>query len=1807
MKSLWGSDCGRIKIIGNKIQSVNSKTGEKSQLFEDIFTHIKTLSPEEKGNLQEKYKSWEGKYVRDISNDKELSLAVYANSTSENFNKLGFKKDSNGDFKFEDVKKELLSPKSEKFQQKPGTEGSTASPETIEKYKEAAKRMGFDMKELSDGLYDSKGNKIDANGVTDILARTIEIANGKLGVAAGEEVSHVAVRIVKKNDPALFSKMMNEIGKYQLYFDTVDKYKNDPDYQLENGKPNIPKLKEEAIGKVFNEHVINRLEGTTEKPELLTKANTFWGQVKESIKNLLNKLGMDFTSSAIEKGAKQFTEGKITDKKPVKDLTDKKEGEDYENFKQRTLSEIQDIAANVPDKTAIVTHGSVIGLLKRLDQGKTGSGAQVDNGEIYSKEVNGKTLYFVRHGQSEANIAEGEMKNKNTAETPLTAQGRQDARDAAKKLKELGVTNVVNTDTKRTSDTAKILREELGLKDTFKQKTDEEKKKDEIDNLFSKVSVQKEVAKKDDGEGESHYEDNTTGKTVNRVTGLVHDFLTKLFKNKNFSESIDKVLQDFKKQFGTANHEDIANMHERHIDSATGLLKETPDPLDSNFVPQSGNMDYYNTLEGYLYGYTDKTGLKHTGLINNKTVFPDGTKFLWEKTIYDPTNKINGVRGLAGTVDFMAIKPDGKVSILDWKFLGSLVKNEGIRDYMKKAYDKQMFGYTSILTSPTYGIKASDIEMARMIPIAVHYSEEEGHVGEITALNIGNADYSMEKTPYLLPYVTASEQSDDKQIQGLVNSLVHTLNLTAAKGSSEKDILIRKNKLANIERAILHLQLAKDFGPLIEQVKSFHKESIDNLKKIRQDYVSFDFKGIKNLKELDSRLEPLIDIIKSLQLYKNLDKFEDFVDDKTTEGKNLREQLHTLSRQAKYLLEATPERVGAEGLLNQYVKSWADSRSIWDILNPQNALDYLAKEFRNPSKSPSVTIRAAYDLNNIRLHKVDQESNDMVEKIKPIWEKITKEWGGVKKLSDLIEAKGKDGKGLNKLIGEFSTETYDKLENLIKAKNHEEVRKLISSDKFDSWATSYREEQIKQIKSSQWVAAYGKSAEERQQEAVDKVMSETTWSSEYAMYNFGRLKGFLKEDLQSNEFKNLYKPENKPALDFYNFTLDINKQAVAAGIFHDSHMSTFLPWIEKSLADKVAYGGRWNAWDQVRKAFTSMKSGDDVEQIDPLTNQVISKIPKYFVREISRTGKEGEIDHSNVSDDLIKNVGLFAQSVIDYRSKIEMENIFDALKAVEEAKGMILTDSHGNRVGQSSENKNLQPLVDFLEVHINDKGILSKLDFKGGHIKIDGEDRVYDVRKSLDTLKTYFAFNVLGFNSVTSLFRSLTTGTTGLYNAGKWYTTKEFLSNYAKFINFTTFRNDASLTTKLMRAFLPVEENLQLDLDHLAGSKTAEADFQAMSMKMVKSAHNIVQYVNYLSHMENAIIINGKLMNAREYANKNVKKYELSYSERKDFENNLDKTVKELIEKHGLINHSKVDENGKLSIEGLDMNDFSVADFKDMIRVQGRMLSGNISENDQSHIRSNALARQMFLFTNWLPQSIDQRFGGLSYNQGTQSYEYGRMRMVMKMAIDGEGGVLDKLKNLSNMYRANETGVTALNKMYEQHKADYLKKTGLELHMTSDEFNDMVRDNMKIMGKEIIGILSFISLSLGLSAALPKKDDQDWEQAQGFFAYMRRVINRGRDEMTMFVNPLSFAQFGSGAKLPMLGLFQELSSALSHLKKFGYGIATGDEDLDKIHVIPQIIHTIPNGKAIYDVGQTAFPDWFKEQAGTTLNPEPLTK
>ena len=73
-----------------------------------------------------------------------------------------------------------------------------------------------------------------------------------------------------------------------------------------------------------------------------------------------------------------------------------------------------------------------------------------------------KTIYFVRHGESEANVAE--LVSGAGNDVPLTETGRLQAKKAGEDLKGKGIQLVICSPLRRTVETAEIIAEQIGYR-----------------------------------------------------------------------------------------------------------------------------------------------------------------------------------------------------------------------------------------------------------------------------------------------------------------------------------------------------------------------------------------------------------------------------------------------------------------------------------------------------------------------------------------------------------------------------------------------------------------------------------------------------------------------------------------------------------------------------------------------------------------------------------------------------------------------------------------------------------------------------------------------------------------------------------------------------------------------------------------------------------------------------------------------------------------------------------------------------------------------------------------------------------------------------------------------------------------------------------------------------------------------------------------------------------------------------------------------------------------------------------------------
>lgn len=189
---------------------------------------------------------------------------------------------------------------------------SIASPITIEKVKELIRNMGIDIRELTEY---TKSKEYDISGlaaIADITGGVIAIAEGKEAHAITEEMVHIATSIVEFTNPKTVTEMIAKIDRFKIYKQVLEQYKDNKNYQLSDGKPDIRRIKKEAADKLIAELIVNNAENTDQFPELKEEINQslirkWWNDILDWIRGIYRKANIDI----FQEIASDISEGKV--------------------------------------------------------------------------------------------------------------------------------------------------------------------------------------------------------------------------------------------------------------------------------------------------------------------------------------------------------------------------------------------------------------------------------------------------------------------------------------------------------------------------------------------------------------------------------------------------------------------------------------------------------------------------------------------------------------------------------------------------------------------------------------------------------------------------------------------------------------------------------------------------------------------------------------------------------------------------------------------------------------------------------------------------------------------------------------------------------------------------------------------------------------------------------------------------------------------------------------------------------------------------------------------------------------------------------------------------------------------------------------------------------------------------------------------------------------------------------------------------------------------------------------------------------
>jgi hypothetical protein len=192
---------------------------------------------------------------------------------------------------------------------------SKASEETVAMMRQAAEQMGIDIQDLLD--YAKANPNIDVknvNGLADLMKGAVAIAQGKEGVALIEEIVHITTAILEQTDPKLITELISKIDRFKIYKKVLEAYSKKKEYQLANGKPNIRKIKKEAVDKLISEVVVYQSEGSTEYPELMEEETRnmiqrLWDMILDRLRGVYRKSNIDIfqTAGTVVKSGKAGT------------------------------------------------------------------------------------------------------------------------------------------------------------------------------------------------------------------------------------------------------------------------------------------------------------------------------------------------------------------------------------------------------------------------------------------------------------------------------------------------------------------------------------------------------------------------------------------------------------------------------------------------------------------------------------------------------------------------------------------------------------------------------------------------------------------------------------------------------------------------------------------------------------------------------------------------------------------------------------------------------------------------------------------------------------------------------------------------------------------------------------------------------------------------------------------------------------------------------------------------------------------------------------------------------------------------------------------------------------------------------------------------------------------------------------------------------------------------------------------------------------------------------------------------------------
>lgn len=1568
---------------------------------------------------------------------------------------------------------------------------SKASPDTMAKVKEAAKRMGIDIRKLSEYL---KGNpdvtNSDINGLADTLHGIVAVAEGKENIALTEEMVHVATAILEQTNPILITEMISKISNFKIYQQTFDAYKNNAEYQLSNGKPDVRKIKMEAVGKLIAELIVNNSEGTTEFPELREEVNrstvrTWWQKILNWFRSVFKKSDIDLF-----------------------------------------------------EKTAIQIMTENIGTVE--------------------------------------DIASGERFLQTTASKGLS------------------------------SAQLEIQKKVLDTANTVKKV----ESKEPVDPLFM-----------DTEEASNWYEvQNANGvweKVKKRVTDRVKAWYKEKFFGKAFTEE-EKEFNELKRTLGIKFHKFMEEIYHRYFnDDGTKRTNALPYPSLSK-----ADQEVYHKLENYFVDMIDSVSK------NGKTplVFS-------ESILYDPK------QGEAGTLDLFMVDEDGTAHVLDWKFMSISERSHDVPWFKKGAFNVQLGRYKDILRD-VYGVKK--FGMTRAIPILLRFEREDKQDKtsklNFTGIKIGSVNVKEIDDLKLLPVAEKTESTGQAKLDEIIEKLNAVYNqISKTKAATESEREFKATRLNLLEEAIRRAQIQQDFSSLVDVISEIREEG----KLIIDDYnLLYKDKSINSTEFTDRQLsdfaERLREYIAVTQVFGHVtDYIGDLIyDPKNPSGKKKKDKRNKLilerikTRQDEIRISEMEIRKVAGEFADRFIGQ--RNREV-DLLSPEAVINGVGSIFTGVADLPLASLRILYKLVTNAKGKASRDSFKDATELMAIRKRLAERGGDFRELTQTIYQKDDKKKIVNKLVYKYDEKFYDQLKN-----NALEGNRSIQWLKDNIDMAAYEKDYIPIMESN---IEHLKAKYKYDRVLMTQLIKEERDKWDISRPDFNGWTNYIirrnpKSKWFSKEYLNIKSDPDLLAL--YQYIEKINSRASEVGYIQNKVATTFLPFVRKTMAESLAWDIDKSGimkWDNMMTSLAIDSSTVGYGAVNDLTGELEHSIPKYFTTDFTRK-ETGEVDTSDLSEELFKNLIMYTNHVNKYVYMSAVEGQLKLVKDIEEFKGHWVTSQIG-KVDFSKQDKpvkeegneiNFKLFDDFLrgvlyeqkyplsdtDIELN-TGVLSGIakainEVTGVKIfKPSDKPSSISLVKSIDMLNRGFQLKTLGLELVSGAVNAFGGNIQVMIQAGNYFTTGEFLSNETKLVG-NKFKHDdeREMFVQMINTFMPLKDDPTYDLLRDAGMTTlTRTNFSDVLMMFMRQPEQHIEKSVFLSLLQNMMIVDGKIVSIREHVKAKYPNRYKSSAEYHETKDKIDQEIEEL-KKTKSIDATKQLVDGKLVIPGLDLNNQNeIQRLTSLTRRISRHATGGIADSDINKASMSIWLRSVMVFKMWIPKLLSTRFSHFERTSDDFSttitedgkslgdkYDIGRIRLWWYTMMTS---IRDKSMNVLNILEMNEKGLIALDKMYEEFALSYKQRTGKEMNMSKEDFNDMVIQNLRNQMRELAILVSVFSATLAMGAMKPP-DDAD-KATKNAFRYMQRVLDKFKQEVSFFYNPVEFEKLLSGGTFPAIALVSDIIRFSKHAMMEWTGLdisdptLTYDEVVEKAQPIKNLMKIFPVTKPALTWGASISSDF----------------